>query len=99
MFELAIMALRKAVENKNLILTKLEFYGIGSVENYNDVKLSKQFNLKILPRLSVDEYKKILPQYDLGISLMLTPHPNLVTIEMASAGMIVVTNSYENKTQ
>lgn len=99
MFELAIMALRKVVENKNLISIKLEFHGIGSIENYNDVKLSKQFNLKILPRLNVDEYKRILPQYDLGISLMLTPHPNLVTIEMASAGMIVVTNSYENKTQ
>jgi hypothetical protein len=30
---------------------------------------------------------------------MYTPHPSLVPIEMASAGMLVVTNTYANKTQ
>jgi hypothetical protein len=30
---------------------------------------------------------------------MYTPHPSLVPIEMASAGMVVVTNTYANKTQ
>jgi hypothetical protein len=29
---------------------------------------------------------------------MYTPHPSLVPIEMASAGMVTVTNSFENKT-
>ncbi len=29
---------------------------------------------------------------------MYTPHPSLVPIEMASAGMLTVTNRYENKT-
>jgi len=29
---------------------------------------------------------------------MYTPHPSLVPIEMASAGMLVVTNTYANKT-
>jgi hypothetical protein len=29
---------------------------------------------------------------------MYTPHPSLVPIEMASAGMLTVTNSFENKT-
>ena len=29
---------------------------------------------------------------------MLTPHPSLVPLEMASAGMATVTNSFENKT-
>jgi hypothetical protein len=29
---------------------------------------------------------------------MYTPHPSLVPIEMASAGMLAVTNSFENKT-
>ena len=29
---------------------------------------------------------------------MLTPHPSLVPLEMASAGMVTVTNSFENKT-
>ena len=30
---------------------------------------------------------------------MYTPHPSLVPIEMASAGMLTVTNSFENKTR
>jgi WsaF, C-terminal domain len=30
---------------------------------------------------------------------MYTPHPSLVPIEMASAGMATVTNSFENKTR
>ena len=29
---------------------------------------------------------------------MYTPHPSLVPIEMASAGMLVVTNTFDNKT-
>jgi hypothetical protein len=29
---------------------------------------------------------------------MYTPHPSLVPIEMASAGMLAVTNTFENKT-
>jgi len=30
---------------------------------------------------------------------MLTPHPSLVPLEMAAAGMPVVTNTFENKTR
>ena len=29
---------------------------------------------------------------------MYTPHPSLVPLEMASAGMLTVTNTFENKT-
>jgi hypothetical protein len=39
-----------------------------------------------------------MPSFDVGLSLMLTPHPSLVPIEMASAGMWVVTNTMANKT-
>ena len=40
----------------------------------------------------------LLRQHDVGLALMYTPHPSLVPIEMASAGMLTVTNSFENKT-
>jgi hypothetical protein len=33
-----------------------------------------------------------------GLALMYTPHPSLVPLEMASAGMLTVTNTFENKT-
>ena len=40
----------------------------------------------------------LLRDHDVGLALMYTPHPSLVPIEMASAGMLTVTNSFENKT-
>ncbi|MCK4980641.1 MAG: hypothetical protein KAS62_09600, partial [Candidatus Delongbacteria bacterium] len=43
--------------------------------------------------------KKKLPEFDIGLSLMLSPHPSLVPTEMCSTGMNVVTNSFENKTE
>jgi hypothetical protein len=39
----------------------------------------------------------LLREHDLGLALMYTPHPSLVPMEMASAGMVAVTNSFENK--
>ena len=45
--------------------------------------------------MSLEEYKKTLKNYDVGLFLMYAPHPGLVGFEMASAGMIVVVNSFE----
>ena len=42
--------------------------------------------------------RELLRDHDVGLALMYTPHPSLVPIEMASAGMMTVTNSFENKT-
>jgi hypothetical protein len=51
-----------------------------------------------MPRMSQDRYARVLREHDVGLALMYTPHPSLVPIEMASAGMLTVTNSFENKT-
>ena len=40
---------------------------------------------------TLDEYRTLLPGYDVGLSLMLTPHPSLVPLEMAAAGLLTVT--------
>ena len=40
----------------------------------------------------------MLASHDIGLALMYAPHPSLVPIEMASAGLLTVTNSYETKT-
>ena len=42
--------------------------------------------------------RALLREHDVGLALMYTPHPSLVPIEMASAGMLTVTNTFENKT-
>ena len=54
--------------------------------------------MSLRPRQSQEEYREFLRGHDVGLSLMYTPHPSLVPIEMASAGMLVVTNSFANKT-
>jgi hypothetical protein len=47
--------------------------------------------------VSQSDYARLLREHDVGLALMYTPHPSLVPIEMASAGMLTVTNSFENK--
>ena len=39
--------------------------------------------MELLPRVSLEEYQLLLPGYDVGLSLMLTPHPSLVPLETA----------------
>ncbi len=54
--------------------------------------------MKLLPRADQADYARLLRAHDVGLALMYTPHPSLVPLEMASAGMVTVTNSFENKT-
>jgi hypothetical protein len=54
--------------------------------------------LELTPRHEQGAYAELLRGHDVGLALMYTPHPSLVPIEMASAGMLAVTNSFENKT-
>lgn len=43
------------------------------------------------------EYAALLGEFSVGLSLMDTPHPSLVPIEMAAAGLAVVTSTFANK--
>jgi hypothetical protein len=52
----------------------------------------------MLSRPGQEDYAELLRAHDAGLALMYAPHPSLVGIEMASAGMLTVTNTFENKT-
>lgn len=97
LFELAIMALAKLVQDPRVDLTNWSFHGIGSLGG-NTLELADGLPLELVPKTSLEEYIKLMPSFDVGLSLMLTPHPSLVPLEMASAGMLTVTNSFANKT-
>jgi hypothetical protein len=71
---------------------------IGTVHERRRLDLGGGALIELLPRSAQDEYGRLLRDHDVGLALMYTPHPRLVPIEMASAGMLTVTNSYENKT-
>ena len=62
------------------------------------IDLGEGVVLEMLPRRGQEDYAELLRAHDVGLALMYTPHPSLVPIEMASAGMLTVTNSFENKT-
>jgi hypothetical protein len=54
--------------------------------------------LQLLPRRDQAGYAELLREHDVGLALMYTPHPSLAPIEMAAAGMLTVTNTFETKT-
>jgi hypothetical protein len=97
MFELGVLALRRAID-EGAFQGHWELNGIGTVESERRISLGAAGELKLLPRADQASYAELLRAHDVGLALMYTPHPSLVPIEMASAGLLTVTNSFENKT-
>ena len=92
-----MLALERALED-GLFRAGWELNGIGTVERGGRLPLAGGAHLNLLPRSDQHAYARLLRDHDLGLALMYTPHPSLVPLEMASAGMATVTNSFENKT-
>jgi hypothetical protein len=97
LFELGVLALSRALED-GAFRSDWELRGIGTVQGGRPIALAADARLELLPRIGQAEYARVLRRHDVGLALMYTPHPSLVPIEMASAGMLTVTNSFENKT-
>jgi hypothetical protein len=97
LFELGVLALNHAVA-QGALPADWELNGIGSLAPAAAVPLADGASLRLLPRMSQSRYAQALRDHDVGLALMYTPHPSLVPIEMASAGMLTVTNTFENKT-
>jgi glycosyltransferase involved in cell wall biosynthesis len=97
MFELGLMALSVAI-SRGAFGDGWSFQGIGAVEGWESMQLPDGVELELLTRRDQGSYARLLADSDVGLALMLTPHPSLVPLEMASAGMVAVTNSFENKT-
>jgi hypothetical protein len=95
MFELGELALRALAAEGTL--DGWEIYGIGSVGDTVELELGAGRLLELLPRIDQSRYADLLPQFDVGVALMDTPHPGLAPIEMASAGMVTVTTTFGPK--
>ena len=97
MFELGMLALDRAVQ-EGAFARGWELRGIGTVDSGRRMTLGSGAVLELFPRHEQGAYAELLREHDVGLALMYTPHPSLVPIEMASAGLLTVTNSFENKT-
>ena len=97
MFELGVLALTQAARD-GVFGPEWELHGVGTVGGERRIELGRGMVLALLPRTDQRSYAEVLRDHDVGLALMYTPHPSLVPIEMASAGLVTVTNTFENKT-
>lgn len=94
-FELGILGLKRASEKG--ILDNVEIIGFGSSDTIiQNVKLNNGNYLVLLPSLTKDEYRELLSTSDIGMNLMLAPHPGIVCFEMVNAGIITIVNKFED---
>ncbi len=99
MFEMGIAALVALFSDPAVVAAGWTAHGIGSIATADRLELVPGTFLRMVPKTSLQGYIDMLPGFDVGLSLMLTPHPSLVPLEMAAAGLPTVTNTFANKTE
>jgi hypothetical protein len=97
LYEIAIIGLKKAIV-QGVFDSEWEFYGIGTLGAEYHLELGNGHTMKLSGTLPQGDYGEALRGFDVGLSLMLAPHPSILPFEMASAGQLVVTNSFESRT-
>jgi len=100
-FELAIAAISEAVRVNILKPSEWEFFGVGALDSQSICYLDnrKDLCIRMIQNVPEREYKRILTDGHIGLSLTLSPNPSFSVFDFAAAGMIVVTNSFETRTQ
>lgn len=95
LFPLGVEALGQFVQNAGLTANEVEVVSLGLP--HQNVLLPNGVTIRSLGKLPWADYPGFLAQSDLGLSLMMSPHPSHPPIEMAAAGMRVVTNRFSSK--
>lgn len=70
---------------------------VAAGEDFHPNDFLKTNYISVHGRLSLAEYGDYLSRARIGLSLMVSPHPSYPPLEMAAAGLLVLTNEYENK--
>jgi lipopolysaccharide biosynthesis protein/predicted nuclease with TOPRIM domain len=66
-------------------------------EDFSPDLVGELENVSVAGKLSLDDYADLLNRSAIGLSLMISPHPSYPPLEMASAGCVTITNTYESK--
>ncbi len=96
LFELGLLALSQLRDEG--ALEGWVVNGIGPLQA-SEVRYGDGLRINVLERQDPASYAAVLRSHAVGLSLLLSPSPSLVSLEMAAAGMPVVTNSFENKSR
>ncbi len=70
---------------------------VSAGQAHADITFEGGYTLKSLGKLPLQDYPDLLHRSHIGLSLMYSPHPSHVPLEMAAAGMRVVTNGFGPK--
>ncbi|WP_172330602.1 glycosyl transferase family 1 [Mangrovicoccus sp. HB161399] len=95
MFPVCIEALAEFAAAEGLTPDEAEIVSVGLA--HEPILLPGGLVLQSLGKLPMDEYPAFLTTVDLGLALMHSPHPSHLPLEMAAAGVRVVTNSFGPK--
>ena len=95
MFPTAIEALGLFLEAEKLTPGQIELVSVGM--RHDPVALPGGHVLTSLGKLPLHDYPEWLLTVDIGLSLMLSPHPSHPPLEMAASGVRVVTNRFATK--
>jgi WsaF, C-terminal domain/WsaF, N-terminal domain/Glycosyl transferase family 2 len=98
LFDVAVLALADLVA-EGAIDSTWTLTGVGTLTGAERIDLGGGVSMRVVSRQTEERYLDLLRGHDVGLSLMYSPHPSLVPLEMAAAGQIAVTNSFENKTR
>lgn len=95
MYILGLLALNRARELGFFPASEWDIVGIGG--NVEKQMLPSGMEINHIGKFRVEEYQNLVPQHDVGFALLDSPHPGLLPLEMAAAGLLVVTNTYNVK--
>jgi len=95
LFLRGLEAVAGAVENNCFPEAEWELEFVG--RNIPDIQLPRNVRPRISTSLSWHDYAALIRQVDVGLSLMLTPHPSYPPLDLAASGAVVVTNRYGPK--
>lgn len=96
MFELTALTLHRAFASGLFDAAAWDCIGMGLGDGVVDLGNGRVSRL--LPRMSLKDYHRAVAGFDICLSLMASPHPSLVPMDLAGSGAIVVTNTFRTKT-
>jgi hypothetical protein len=94
-FELICMALFTWQQADPIRASRWSIVFLG--EDFPQGMLSPIQNATVQGKVALDRYADHLSRASVGVSLMISPHPSYPPLEMAEAGLKVVTNSFGAK--
>ncbi len=95
LFDTIVCGLDEWIRRSDLKPEQVQIFSAG--ETHPTIFLHNDVPFQSLGKLPLALYPHVLRTFDIGISLMLSPHPSYPPLEMAASGMLVVNNIYECK--